>query len=286
MHLHSAQEELGEAAGDEPGADTAELVDEAELGQGDVEQHVVAEAGPPSGPSERQQIITTAAIGVGVVAFVGAAIILGKKLWSSQGPKVQKVGCQIHLVQAHARLASDQGAGSWSCSHGCQRAMCMLAQFAEAKQLQRESAARLNGFIDELRSGGKVDLSAKNLGEEGTAYIAEGLAFNDRLLANAYEVVAHPGPGPSGDHNRMHWTAVRPGQLKCQLAYPRNRCTAVDFSKNGIGTLGVTQLCEALKNNDMLRTFIMGTNSIGDEGAALLAGYMASKCLACACGAP
>ena len=52
----------------------------------------------------------------------------------------------------------------------------------------------------------------------------------------------------------------------------------MDFSKNGIGTLGMTQLCEALKNNDMLRTFIMGTNSIGDEGAALLAGYMASEC--------
>ena len=68
-------------------------------------------------------------------------------------------------------------------------------QFAEAKQLQRESAARLNGFIDELRSGGKVDLSAKNLGEEGTAYIAEGLAFNDRFLGNAHEAVAHPGPG-------------------------------------------------------------------------------------------
>lgn len=56
----------------------------------------------------------------------------------------------------------------------------VAAQFAEAKQLQRESAARLNGFIDELRAGGKVDLSAKNLGEEGTAYIAEALAFNDR----------------------------------------------------------------------------------------------------------
>ena len=54
----------------------------------------------------------------------------------------------------------------------------------------------------------------------------------------------------------------------------------MDFSKNGIGTLGMTQLCEALKNNDMLRTLILGTNSVGDEGAALLAGYMASEFLA------
>lgn len=56
-----------------------------------------------------------------------------------------------------------------------------------------------------------------------------------------------------------------------------NRCTAADFSKNGIGTLGLTQLCEALRNNDMLRTLILGTNSIGDEGAETLAGYMASE---------
>ena len=92
-----------------------------------------------------------------------------------------------------------------------------VLQFAEAKQLQRDSAARLNGFIDELRSGGKVDLSAKNLGEEGTAYIAEGLAFNDRFVANAHEAVAHPVPGRSGDQNRMlsrHWTTVRPGQVE------------------------------------------------------------------------
>jgi hypothetical protein len=29
----------------------------------------------------------------------------------------------------------------------------------------------------------------------------------------------------------------------------------------------------------MLRTLILGTNSIGDDGAALLAGYMASESL-------
>ena len=51
---------------------------------------------------------------------------------------------------------------------------------------------------------------------------------------------------------------------------------AADFSKNGIGTMGVTQLCEVLKNNDALRTLILGTNSIGDEGAELLSKHMAS----------
>jgi len=70
-------------------------------------------------------------------------------------------------------------------------------QFAEAKQLQRESAQRLNGFMDELRGGGKVDLSAKNLGEEGCAYVVEALAFNDRWVAlGAPDALAHAEPRP------------------------------------------------------------------------------------------
>ena len=59
--------------------------------------------------------------------------------------------------------------------------MCM-PQALEAKQLQKEAAQRLNVMIDELRNAANADLSAKNLGDEGTAYIAEGLAFNDRSL--------------------------------------------------------------------------------------------------------
>ena len=47
-------------------------------------------------------------------------------------------------------------------------------------KLQKESTARLDSYMDELRGDEKANLSAKNLGEEGTAYIAEGLAFNDR----------------------------------------------------------------------------------------------------------
>ena len=50
----------------------------------------------------------------------------------------------------------------------------------ERGQLQKESAARLNEMMDELRNAPSADLAAKNLGEEGCAYIAEALAFNDR----------------------------------------------------------------------------------------------------------
>lgn len=50
----------------------------------------------------------------------------------------------------------------------------------EAKQLQKESMGRLNVMMDELRNSPSADHSAKNLGDEGTAYISEALAFNDR----------------------------------------------------------------------------------------------------------
>lgn len=70
----------------------------------------------------------------------------------------------------------------------------MALQVMQTKQLQRESQARLNGFVDELRGNAGVDLSAKNLGEEGTQYISEGLAFNDRfdaqdlIMTNEYKI--------------------------------------------------------------------------------------------------
>ena len=48
-----------------------------------------------------------------------------------------------------------------------------------------------------------------------------------------------------------------------------------EFRSNGVGVLGVTALCEALKNNDMLSSLLLGTNSIGDEGAEILARYLA-----------
>jgi hypothetical protein len=46
---------------------------------------------------------------------------------------------------------------------------------------------------------------------------------------------------------------------------------AADFSKNGIGASGATQLCQVLGNNSGLRTLLLDTNALGDEGAAMLA---------------
>lgn len=46
---------------------------------------------------------------------------------------------------------------------------------------------------------------------------------------------------------------------------------AADFSKNGIGSAGAGQLCQVLTNNEGLKTLLLDTNALGDEGAAMLA---------------
>ena len=45
-------------------------------------------------------------------------------------------------------------------------------------QLAAASRTMLNQFVDELRAEPKVDLSGKNLMDEGVAFVAEGLAYN------------------------------------------------------------------------------------------------------------
>ena len=55
-----------------------------------------------------------------------------------------------------------------------------VGQAMEQKQLQKESMGRLNEMRSMLQNNVVADVSAKNLGEEGCAYIADALAFNDR----------------------------------------------------------------------------------------------------------
>ncbi len=40
----------------------------------------------------------------------------------------------------------------------------------------------------------------------------------------------------------------------------------------------MTQLCEALAQNDYLQTLILETNSVGDEGAQVIAAFMEGMC--------
>ena len=54
----------------------------------------------------------------------------------------------------------------------------VVAAGPDKKKLAEASRNALNSFIDLIRMNQTVDLSGKNLMEEGTAYISEGLAYN------------------------------------------------------------------------------------------------------------
>jgi hypothetical protein len=89
----------------------------------------------------------------------------------------------------------------------------------KAKKIQRDAAARLNELSSLLQNSQHADLSAKNLGDEGTAYVIEALAFN-------------------------------------------TSCMVADLSNNGIGHVGIAQLCEVLPTC-ALQHLNLHTNKIG-----------------------
>ena len=50
------------------------------------------------------------------------------------------------------------------------------------KQIQREGTQRLNEFMGQIRNQTCVDVSAKNLGEEGCAYVVEASTIGDAAM--------------------------------------------------------------------------------------------------------
>jgi hypothetical protein len=57
-----------------------------------------------------------------------------------------------------------------------------VSEGLKAKKIQRDAAARLNELSSLLQNSQHADLSAKNLGDEGTAYVVEALAFNTSCM--------------------------------------------------------------------------------------------------------
>lgn len=55
------------------------------------------------------------------------------------------------------------------------------------------------------------------------------------------------------------------------------RCATVDLSQNAIGPSGVAAVCQAMTHNQGVQELNMSTNNLGDEGAELLASFLASE---------
>lgn len=156
----------------------------------------------------------------GIVALAGLAglAFMGHKVFKSQAPKVQKA--------------------------------------MEQRQLAKESQQRLNEFMATLRNQITVDLSAKNLGDEGFAYIVDSLSFNDRCAAVDF---SKNGIGTMGI-----------AQLAQALA-SNKALESLILDTNAAGDEGAAAIAAALTGGSRLKTLNLSSNNIGDAGAKALA---------------
>ncbi|KAF8055831.1 EGY2 [Scenedesmus sp. PABB004] len=124
-----------------------------------------------------------------------------------------------------------------------------------AKRLQRQAAARLNELSSLLQNSAAADLSGKNLGDEGGAYVIESLAFNTSCASADF---SNNGLGPLG---------------AAQLAEVLPTCALqqLKLHTNAIGDEGAALLAAKLSGNGLLLALDLGANGIGDAGAAALA---------------
>lgn len=156
----------------------------------------------------------------GVVALAGLAglAFLGHRLFKLQAPKVQKA--------------------------------------MEDRQLAKESQQRLADFMSRLRNQTTVDLSAKNLGDEGFAYIVDSLSFNERCAAADF---SKNGIGSAGA-----------GQL-AQALESNTTLQSLILDTNAIGDDGASKLAAALAGSSRIKNLNISSNNIGDAGATAIA---------------
>ena len=57
------------------------------------------------------------------------------------------------------------------------------------------------------------------------------------------------------------------------------RCVTADLSQNAIGPNGLAAICQAMTHNQSVQELILSTNNLADEGAEMLASFLASKSL-------
>jgi hypothetical protein len=79
-------------------------------------------------------------------------------------------------------------------------------------KLAAEARTMLNQFVDQMRSEPEVDLSGKNLMDEGVEFVAEGLAYNNRCR------VVHFGSNAIGQRACLQIAEVLKARLACMLS--------------------------------------------------------------------
>ena len=104
--------------------------------------------------------------------------------------------------------------------------------------------------VSSSRAGPAADLGAKNLGDEGLAYVAFSLPYNNRLDAL--------------DLSKNGLTAKGAATLAETLAQ-NSHLAALSLDTNGVGDEGAAALAAVLASNFSLKSLNLSANGIGKE---------------------
>ncbi|KAL4856961.1 DIS3-like exonuclease 2 [Chlorella vulgaris] len=135
-------------------------------------------------------------------------------------------------------------------------AVAGVQQTIQSRGLAKEAQTRLNEFMSTLRNMSTADLSAKNLGDEGFAYVVDALSFNDRCVAADF---SKNGIGSAGA-----------GQL-CQVLTNNEGLKTLLLDTNALGDEGAAMLAATLAGGSRITNLNLSGNNIGDAGAKALA---------------
>eukprot|EP00897_Mesotaenium_endlicherianum_P008917 jgi/Mesen1/8053/ME000043S07437 len=154
-------------------------------------------------------------------------------------------------------------------SFGGNKDESQMSKAVKERKWRSESKARLKAFANELRGFANVDMSGRNLGDEGFKYLTEALSFNNTLVVVDF---SSNGIGAEGVQ------ALSGAKALAELLKKNETLTSLELSNNVIDYSGCAALAEALQVNKTLRSLHLNGNYGGALGAdAISKGLVENK---------
>jgi len=127
---------------------------------------------------------------------------------------------------------------------------------SKSREISGEFKRQLRNMMSDLRRFSTVDLHGRNLGDDGTSYVSEALAFNDAVLCLDMSA--------NGISER--------GVIAMCEALQNNACLEMlSLSSNNLQDAGTVALATYLETNPSINTLNLNSCGIGDAGAVALA---------------
>ena len=127
---------------------------------------------------------------------------------------------------------------------------------SKSREISGEFKRQLRNMMSDMRRFSTVDLHGRNLGDDGTSYVSEALAFNDAVLCLDMSA--------NGISER--------GVIAMCEALQNNACLEMlSLSSNNLQDAGTVALATYLETNPSINTLNLNSCGIGDAGAVALA---------------